>query len=93
MSEQRKFEDWGDGRFVFWCPGCNTNHAISVKPGRWTLDLNTLTVTPSILAQGAIRCHSFVRNGMIEFLKDSEHHLAGKTVPLPDTCERLNHGL
>jgi len=29
------------------------------------------------------RCHSFVRGGMIEFLSDSTHHLAGKTVPLP----------
>lgn len=27
-------------------------------------------------------CHSFVRDGMIEFLGDCTHHLAGKTVPL-----------
>lgn len=30
------------------------------------------------------RCHSYVRNGMIEFLGDSTHALAGQTVPLPD---------
>jgi hypothetical protein len=29
-------------------------------------------------------CHSYVRNGMIEFLPDSTHALAGKTVPLQD---------
>ncbi len=28
-------------------------------------------------------CHSFVRDGQIEFLSDSTHHLAGQTVPLP----------
>lgn len=30
----------------------------------------------------AARCHSFVRNGHIEFLNDSTHKLAGQTVPL-----------
>ncbi len=29
-------------------------------------------------------CHSFVRNGQIEFLGDCTHALAGQTVPLPD---------
>lgn len=29
-------------------------------------------------------CHSFVRGGMIEFLSDCTHELAGKTVPMPD---------
>jgi len=27
-------------------------------------------------------CHSFVRNGRIEFLGDCTHHLAGQSVPL-----------
>ena len=29
-------------------------------------------------------CHSFVRDGKIEFLNDCTHRLAGKTVELPD---------
>lgn len=29
------------------------------------------------------RCHSYVRNGNIEFLPDCSHELAGQTVPLP----------
>lgn len=29
------------------------------------------------------RCHSFVRDGRIEFLSDSTHALAGRTVELP----------
>lgn len=32
-------------------------------------------------------CHSFVRNGYIEFLPDCSHGLAGQTVPLPDLIE------
>lgn len=30
------------------------------------------------------RCHCFIRNGMIEFLSDCSHALAGKTVPIPE---------
>ncbi len=29
-------------------------------------------------------CHSFVRDGQIQFLGDCTHALAGQTVPLPD---------
>lgn len=58
-------------------------------------DFERPTLTPSILvhprgvfAMGAIvqtpRCHSFVRDGRIEFCSDSEHALARQTVDLPD---------
>lgn len=33
------------------------------------------------------RCHSFIRDGMIEFLSDCTHQLAGKTVKLPEVSE------
>lgn len=29
-------------------------------------------------------CHTFVRGGMIQFLDDCSHALAGQTVPMPD---------
>lgn len=32
-------------------------------------------------------CHSFVRDGQIQFLGDCTHELAGKTVPLPERWE------
>lgn len=32
-------------------------------------------------------CHSFVRNGVIEFLSDCTHALKGQHVPLPDWPE------
>lgn len=34
--------------------------------------------------RSALRCHTFVRNGMVEFLTDCTHSLAGQTQPLPD---------
>lgn len=34
------------------------------------------------LPERPLVCHSFVRNGKIEFLGDCTHALAGKTVPL-----------
>lgn len=67
-------------------------------------DPNKPTFTPSILvtyngsdagqdrgdgrsAPPAI-CHSFVTDGMIQFLGDCTHTLAGLTVPLPDWNDR-----
>ena len=32
-------------------------------------------------------CHSFVRDGHIEYLADFSHHLAGQTVEIPDVDE------
>lgn len=36
------------------------------------------------LAFGCYRCHSYVRDGMVQFLADCTHPLAGQTVALPD---------
>lgn len=37
-------------------------------------------------------CHSFVKDGMIQFLGDCTHDHAGKTVPLPkDPLSHLRH--
>jgi hypothetical protein len=54
---------------------------------KWELhSLDPLHIEPSVLSYwiGGQRCHSFVRGGMIEFLGDSTHDLAGQTVPVPD---------
>lgn len=58
----------------------------------WNESTERPTFAPSILvhsheryeAPPQPRCHSFVRNGTIEYLSDSTHTLAGKTVLLPD---------
>ena len=63
----------------------------------WNSDTSRPTLSPSVLVTysgpdaGEVRdgdrsppavCHSFVREGQIEFLSDSTHDLAGQTVPL-----------
>ena len=30
------------------------------------------------------RCHTFITDGMVQFLSDCTHELAGQTLPLPD---------
>lgn len=38
-----------------------------------------------------VRCHSFVRDGKIEFLGDCTHEMAGTTIELPDVDKILKH--
>lgn len=82
--------------YRFWCPGCNEPHAVAVHPGEpqpvWEFngDLEKPTFSPSIVSyrmEGKKRitlCHSYVRDGKIQFLNDCQHNLAGQTVELPD---------
>jgi hypothetical protein len=35
------------------------------------------------------RCHTFITDGMVQFLGDCTHALAGKTEPLPDLPDHL----
>lgn len=77
------------------CPGCGLNHNIPTgraKSPSWSFngDVERPTLSPSILATqeyGPERtkriCHHFVREGMIEFLSDCTHKMAGVTLPLP----------
>jgi hypothetical protein len=57
----------------------------------WTFNGNEEkpTFSPSYLCQAPrgdkmIRCHSYIKDGMIQFLADCSHELAGKTVPMED---------
>lgn len=78
----------------FWCPGCKGYHLVPIKPARtdgwdFTGDAKRPTLSPSILVNESRtgiqpRCHSFVRDGKIQFLSDCTHELAGQTVDLPD---------
>ena len=88
------------GYVVFFCPGCDGGHVLRIGDGphpRWTFDGNAErpTFSPSVLvtyggadagkddAPPAV-CHSFVRDGRIEFLSDCTHALSGQTVDLPN---------
>lgn len=55
-----------------------------VAQSRWFYKLNgrylTQTEQPNALQ---MVCHSYINDGMIQFLGDCTHALAGKTVPIP----------
>jgi hypothetical protein len=80
--------------YMIFCPGCKCCHGIWVdKPDpvngcHWSFsgDLERPSFSPSLLISGV--CHSFIRDGRIEFLSDCKHELAGKTVDLPDFDEQ-----
>jgi len=86
----------GTGIFIFTCPGCKIDHAVHTKfknncGAMWSFDGNRIkpTFNPSLLVRwprpnkGDMVCHSFIRNGKIEFLSDCTHPLAGQTVDIP----------
>lgn len=83
------------GYFEFECPGCGCLHYVNTNPqygAHWQFNgnIDRPTFSPSILvgahkvAAGSneLRCHSFIKDGMIQFLNDCEHNLKGQTVEL-----------
>lgn len=78
----------------FWCPGCEMYHAPQVGKNdsprwEWNGSYEKPTFSPSLLVQWEYgddrekrRCHSFVTDGKIRFLRDCTHDLAGEIVPL-----------
>lgn len=102
-----KLRHWGhkNERVSFSCPGCGWPHDINVAvnpaaPNRpvwtWNGSDEKPTFSPSILVHdgfpSVVVCHSFVRDGQIQFLADCNHALAGKTVELPDWNEQVPNG-
>lgn len=90
---EKEMVDCSQFTHMILCPACKCGHGISVKPGRWSFngDHERPTFSPSLLVRGYSEhagrdfvCHSFIRDGRIEFLADSTHELAGRTVDLPD---------
>lgn len=83
----------GEGLYGFRCPACkrahlmNTDRSFEGSPC-WDFDGNyeKPTFSPSLLCRkdGPNRCHSFIKNGIIEFLGDCQHELANKHVPIPN---------
>lgn len=82
---------------AFWCPGCEEMcgsglHLLPVNTDKhspaWTWDgnLEAPTLSPSILTgRDTPRiCHSFLKNGIFEFLSDCTHKFANQHIPIPD---------
>lgn len=77
----------GITHLIFKCPGCNDNHQVIVGVWGWNDSMTSPTFEGSVMVTGGsdnITCHSFVRDGCIEYLSDSTHGLSGQTVELPD---------
>ena len=85
------------GGQVFFCPGCGHTHTVNTQLGpRWSYNNDPVkpTFSPSIkvLVQWSEHdpndkddiCHSFVRDGKIQFLTDCTHEMVGKIVDIPD---------
>ena len=83
--------------YLFFCPGCKNFHSIRIRNydyvpdgpiWQFDGDMNNPTVSPPLLVyevgNHTPRCHSFIRQGNIEFLADCTHNLKGQTVRLPD---------
>lgn len=83
--------------WMFDCPGCGIGHAPYTKnrPGAptWSFngDVEKPTFAPSLLVRWDFRngeaskvCHSFIREGRIEFLSDCTHKLAGQAVEMAE---------
>lgn len=83
--------------FSFYCPGCKTHHYIQTHKDFtpcWDFngDVEKPTVSPSVLVRGGSKgndhvCHSFIKDGLIQFLSDCSHSLRNQTVEIPDFDE------
>lgn len=78
-------------QFLYHCVGCGCEHAFGLKSegGNHTfnMDMEHPSVSPSLLANfggDSKLCHSYIVNGMIQYLPDCQHSLAGKTIELPE---------
>jgi hypothetical protein len=94
MADRAKVHaDWPTRELGFWCPGCQSAHWVPTAGERawtWNGSLDSPTLSPSILRYEmptSPRCHSFLKDGKIQFLPDCQHALAGTTVDAPLVTE------
>ena len=80
-------------QYQYWCKGCGFEHAFSLKSEGgnhdFNMDLDNPTVNPSLLQNftPGKTCHSFIKDGMIQYLSDCWHELRGQTIELPNIEE------
>lgn len=84
------------GEFWFHCPGCGCGHRFwagnknpSVPNWNFNGDVERPTISPSHRVVGGNEhgktiCHSFIKDGNIEYLLDCTHALKGRTIPMED---------
>ncbi len=67
----------------------NVPYDIGKPAWEWDGNLDAPTLSPSILTHASVngkypQCHSFLKNGVFEFLSDCSHPLANQKVAIPD---------
>lgn len=83
-------EKYHHDQYLYWCLGCGYEHAFALTTEggnhRFNGDLNNPTVSPSLVQNftPGRMCHSFINDGVIQYLGDCWHHLKNQTVELPD---------
>lgn len=81
----------GRTTYSLWCPACDDLVLINDTWG-WNGDAERPTFTPSLLTRFNMAgreqvCHSFVTNGVWNYLGDCTHDKAGQSVPVVDLPE------
>lgn len=78
-------------QYHYFCMGCGYTHCFELKSAGghhdFNMDLDNPTVSPSLLQNfggGSKLCHSFIRNGKIQYLNDCQHSYAGYAIELPE---------
>ena len=77
-------------QYLYYCKGCGYDHAFALRSEGghhdFNMDLDKPTISPSLLQNFTVghTCHSFIKDGMIQYLGDCDHNLAGQTIELPD---------
>lgn len=95
MAKVKIYESHGWKQCWFYCDGCKCDHAFTVTvpkeekfvPWTWNNDVNKPTFNPSLLVNGSepdFRCHSFVKEGKIQYLGDCFHSLKNQTIELSE---------
>lgn len=80
-------------QYLYMCKGCGYEHAFSLNTEgghhSFNKDLDNPTVNPSLVQNftPGMMCHSFIKEGKIQYLNDCWHEFAGQTIELPDESE------
>lgn len=87
---------WGETNGFHLLP---VNSTVKSPSWDWNGDLTAVTLAPSILTRmpgidggPAYVCHSFLRDGVFEFLGDCTHALAGQRVPMVPLLDWMVRG-
>lgn len=78
MAVLRKLNLLRCDRFLYFCIACNTLEWFDTKQWHWDRDMDCPTVHPDIkYEKESYICHKRITNGVIEYLPDCTHAMAG----------------